>query len=274
MLEGRVAQRRQHEMARFVAAMEGSPWGDAPPARVVVAPLHDALRRWLEPEQWAEFKQRERLRGVYGAGAGGMAFVARDGVRTIAIEERYERREQEFLFLFGHEALESALAARHASKGTPDSGEQRIARALWGEYVVERIRRTIAKRLEWPASAFDRSYLRAFGAELARELADPPEHPPLGRRLPEALYRHSQLLALEFAKAVARADAGTTAEQLELGRFGETPFGRQTRDGWRSLAAALRDAFRHPERSVAELDALVRQGGWSPLLESLGAPRA
>lgn len=254
-------------MIDFLSKLEGDAWGDTPPERVVVGDLSKVLRRWLPDQAWASWSQRRTSWQELVAPAG-KAFVARDGKRTIAIHSFSPGAQAEFLFLFGHEVLESAMAEKKGADEPPDRALL-LPRSLWGEYVVERRRRTISEALVWPASAYDHSHLCAVLDDYERELPALLDQAVRENALPNRVWSHWQLLMLEFAKASGRADAGFPAERAELQEFAARSFVTATPGAWAALADALRQVFTQPDRPLTVLDALSADQGFEPLCEAL-----
>jgi hypothetical protein len=103
------------DMAAFVKAATGHPWVGNAPGRVVISDdLVATMREYMPAAGFNAWFDRQRARhDASGALGVGMAFVARDGVRTAAIANLGSR--EDVLWLFAHEYIEAAMDERALS---------------------------------------------------------------------------------------------------------------------------------------------------------------
>lgn len=239
-LEGDLSWPCEADMAAFAEAASNHQWAGAGPERVVVSDdLVATMQKYMPAAQFEEWLERQRARHDGSGALGvGMAFVASDGKRT-AVLAKLGTKEQT-LWLYGHEYMEAAISERETRRGfsEPRDAEMRHGRALWGEYVVERARREIAAALGWPPGDLDRSYLTASARDAQQAPGEQQTWPYV-------------VLTLDFAKALARSDAGVAAESSEIEGFFEMSLANAA---WADYARTLQRIYEYPDTDPTQHD--------------------
>ena len=239
------------KIAEFAEAATSHGWVGRGPGRVVItSDLAGDMQRFMTVSMFNRWMQRQRARHEGSGAMGvGMSFVAHDGIRTSVVAEV---GTEVTLSLYAHEYLEAATDERLAVSGLatePAGPEANHARALWGEYVVERVRREIFNDLGWPITEFDNSELVAAAGDAAR-----------GRRGPNEAWLYT-VLALTYSKTLAHADAGVMTEAAALDHFYRMSLATPA---WHRFGQCMREAYADPAADPALHDDATFQA-WSDL---------
>jgi hypothetical protein len=228
------------DLAVFATAAMSHAWAGEGPKRVVITTdLVAAFKRYMPDRKFRDWSDRQQERYAdTGAIGVGMAFTGRDGQSTIVLA-RLDSRDAT-LSLFAHEYLEAATSGHANRLGFPEAvdAEASHGRALWGEYVVERTRREISDSLGWPVTSLDHGFLLSTAEDA------------LAATEPQQGWAYA-LLALDFAKVSARADAGVAGEKADLERFFDLPFPLEP---WHDYLVALRDIYGKPNGNLGAHD--------------------
>ncbi len=231
------------DLAAFAAAASSHTWvGEGPKRVVVTTDLVAAFKRYMSDRKFRDWSERQQQRHAdTGAIGVGMAFIARDGISTVILAQLDSKDTT--LSLLAHEYLEAATSAHAEQLGFPEpaSAEATHSRALWGEYLVERARREISDSLGWPVTNLDHGFLLLTAKDALTA----------SKRQQGWAYT---LLALDFAKVSARADAGVADEEADLDRFFEMGLPLEP---WREYLGALRAIYNNPNGDLHSNDECV-----------------
>jgi hypothetical protein len=217
----------------------------------------------MPAEGYEHWKATKAVSSVITAGK---SFVAKDGLRTAVVPAFNERAL--FLLLPGHETVKAALDERQETEGYQfvDSTHWGMAHVIWTEYVVERIRRSIANQLGWGFSALDNGRLPEHAREFETNLEPLVRWAAEHNADPMQSHQHCFELARVDAMSRGRADAGSQGDEEGFASFFKETFRTELNSEWQALDAAVRRAYEHPSLSTHVLDELVHDG-WRPLYD-------
>jgi hypothetical protein len=250
----------------FCEALRGSPWGNVPPARLVVATdFPAAMREYLPPARYAAWVKRQRTRGSQVTNVG-MGFRAADGVATAvatALPESTNRAE--LLSLCCHELCELSIDTTggrdHETLASAMSG------LIWSEHVVERRRTEVFVAKGWPSSVMDRSFLSNLWNDYTAAVPNLIRWAVRHNAVPDDLYGHWQIMTREVVCAYGRAQSGNSDEEREIERFlaMQNP---AVSGAWLDLMLFCDRAFGSPELLALDLD-MIGEEGWTRIWHAL-----